>query len=140
MEKVFFETSVLIRFLTRDDEEKYQDCVTLFELVEEGKLRPYISNIVIMEILFILERHYKFPKKKILVALDKLLQLRNLTVIEETDTRIALELFANHSVKYGACLIVSQVPSAAVLVTYDRDFSKMTAGKTASPGVFLEDL
>ena len=49
--KVFLETSFFIRFLTADDEEKFRDCLKLLETIENGKLRPYTSNVVIFEIL-----------------------------------------------------------------------------------------
>lgn len=136
--KVFIETSVFVRFLTCDDEEKYQDCERLFRLVEEGKIRPYVSNVVVMEIVFILTRHYNFRKKKVLDAVKKLLKLRNLTVREETDTPTALKLFSKHKAKYGDCLIATQVADDMSLVTYDGDFAKLGHLKTLTPAEIID--
>jgi predicted nucleic acid-binding protein len=133
MKKAFIETSVFVRFLTRDVEEKYQECAIFFEQVSLGKILPYTSNTVISEIIFILDRHYSFPKKKILAAIDKLLALRNLTLIEKTDTRKALTIFKKHNIKYEDCLISAQVPPQTILTTYDKDFTKIPSLKTTTP-------
>lgn len=136
--RVFIETSVFIRFLTQDDLKKYKHCQRLFEAVTEGKIRPYTSNTVIMEIIFILERHYHFPKHKVLSAIDKLLLLRNLTLVEKTNTKHALALYKDHGIKYGDCLIVSQIPAEVTLISYDSDFKKIKELKTISPEELLK--
>lgn len=133
MTKVFIETSVLMRFLTADDTRKFQDCLTLFEKIEQGQIRPYTSNMVILEALFLLTKLYKFPKAKVLTDLHKVLTLRNLTLIEKTDTRVALNLFAKFNIKYADCLIATQVPKTITLLTYDEDFKKLTGFKISTP-------
>lgn len=133
MTKIFLDTSVFIRFLTKDDQEKYRDCMQLFTSIEQGKFKPYTSNIVILEIIFVLTRIYRFPKNQALDAIDKLFNLRNLTVLEKTNTIKAIELFRLHSVKYPDCLIATQVPASVALITYDAEFSLLPDVKSLTP-------
>lgn len=135
--KVFLETSVLIRFLTADDEKKFNDCVRLLEIIEKGNIRPYISNIVILEIIFVLTRLYKFSKKEVLESILKILNLRNLTLIEATNTKEAIKIFNKYNIKYPDCLIATQVPKNVKIVTYDEDFSKIKTLATTDPQEFL---
>lgn len=138
MDKVFLETSVFIRYFTADDKKKFKDCVHLLELIEKGsKIRPYTSNIVILEILFVLTRIYKFSKKEILEAIQKILDLRNLTLIEKTSTREATATFQRLNIKFSDCLIATQVPKDTKIVTYDTDFSKIERIHLATPADFL---
>lgn len=137
MNKVFVETSIFLRFLTKDDPRKFNECVSFFEFVNSGGVKPYISNVVIQEILFVLTRIYKFSKSRVLQDLDKILKLRNLTLIEVTDTKKALSLYKKHNIKYGDCLIALQIPPDVLLITYDSDFSKIKGLKVATPGDFL---
>lgn len=125
MIKVFLETSFFIRFFTKDDEQKFKDCLKLLELVESGKFRPYISNVVIQEVLFVLTKLYKFSKFQVLKDLDHILSIRNLVLIEQTNTKKALMFFKKFTIKYGDCLIATQVPKDCRLVTYDADFKKI---------------
>lgn len=138
MTRIFIDTSVFIRLLTSDLKEKYEQSKRLFELVESGKLIPYTSNIVLAEIIFVLTRIYKFPKRNILKDTKVVLQTRNLTLLEETDSLQALKLFRKYNAKYQDCLIATQVPRGVKLVTYDKDFSKMKALlSVATPGQLL---
>ncbi|MFC1790032.1 PIN domain-containing protein [Patescibacteria group bacterium] len=134
--KVFIETSVLVRFLTRDDEEKYRDCEIFFEKIGSGELRPYLSSIVVLELIFVLTKLYKFPKKKVLKDVGLLLGLRNLVLVERIKTAKALSLFSKFKAGYADCLLASQVPLGVVLVTYDKHFSQMSFLNTVSPAEF----
>lgn len=133
MKKVFIDTSIFIRFLTNDIPSKFAECKEFFTLIKAGKIIPYTSNVVIMEIIFVLTRQYKFPKKEVLGDMEKLLLLRNLTVIESTDSKRAVELFEKLNIKYQDCLIVYQVPKNCTLVTYDEDFGRITSLSLATP-------
>lgn len=133
MKKVFIETSVFIRYLTKDDPDKFNDCVRLFERIEEGKLIPYVSNVVIMEIIFVLIGLYRFPKRKVLAAVADVLKMRNVVLIEKTNTKAGLKQFKSLQVKYGDCLIAAQVPQRSRLLTYDADFRKFPSLAVASP-------
>lgn len=131
--KVFIDTNIFIRLFTHDIEEKAKDCEKLFELVQEGSIKPYISNIVILELIFILIRQYKFKKKSVIKALEKIYKLRNITVIESTKTNKALKFFGKYTVKYGDCLIATQIPKGVVLISYDTEFPKKLNIKSLTP-------
>ena len=133
MKKVFIETSVFIRYFTKDDPKKFNDCIRLFDQVEQGKLIPYISNVVIMEIIFVLTGLYGFPKATVLSAIEDIFQMRNLVVVEKTDTRKALGIFKKYNIKYGDSLIATQLPATTLLLSYDSDFSKITSLNVAEP-------
>lgn len=125
MVKAFVETSVFMRFLTADDPQKFKDCVALFDYIEQGKIRPYTSNIVILEILFLLIKLYKFPKTRVLEDIKKILNLRNITVIEKTNTKRALKLLETFNIKnYADCFIATQIPPKTILISFDQDFTK----------------
>lgn len=125
MSKVFIDTNIFIRFIIKDDTKKLEDCSRLFERIEEGKIRPYTSNIVILEIQFVLIKIYKFSKNQALEDINTLLSLRNLTIIDKTNTKIALDLYRKNNIKYVDCLIATQIPKGTKLVTYDEEFSKL---------------
>lgn len=138
--KIFIETSVFIRFLVKDDDKKLEECINLFSLVEEGKLIPYISGTVVAEILFVLIRIYKIPKASVIEDIEKIFRFRNITIIEKADTPKALSIFKKYSIKFGDCLIATQVPKKVVLVTYDADFSKIPSLKSINPSeIFNSD-
>lgn len=133
MTKIFIDTSIFIRFLTQDIPEKYSECERLFKLAQDGRIKPYISNFVLFEIVFVLTRQYKFSKGRMLQVLHQILKIRNITLIEKTDTIEALRLYGQYNIKYGDCVITTQIPKGVTLVTYDGDFSKIPALKPITP-------
>lgn len=136
MTKVFIDSNIFIRFLTQDDPHKAIQCTEFFKKIGEGSLRPYISGLIILEIQFVLIRIYKFPKAKVLDDINTILTLRNLTLIEKANTKIALDLYKKHNIKYADCLIATQIPKGTQLVTYDKEFEKLKLS-TTTPEDFL---
>lgn len=105
----------------------------LFKLVQDGKIKSYISNFVLFEIVFVLSRQYKFSKKRILQILSQILKIRNIIVIEKTNTIETLKLYDQYNIKYGDCVITSQIPKGVTIVTYDTDFSKIPSLESKTP-------
>ena len=120
--KLFLDTSVVLRFYVKEDEKTHRDVVQLFQHIKIGKLRPYCSGVVIQEIIYVLTSVYKFPKDRVLDATSDFIAMRNMTVIEKADSQTALKLYRAHNVKYGDCLIASQLPEGVTLCSYDHDF------------------
>ncbi len=135
--KIFLDTNIFIRFLTRDNEKMFDECRKLFEFIRMGKIVPYTSNIVLLEIVFILTRQYKFPKNDVRKDLEKLINLRNLTLIETADTKDAVRLFGNTNIKFSDCYISTQIPTGVTLVTYDKDFKKISSISAKTPAEVL---
>lgn len=131
--KVFLDTNIFLRFYVKEDETSHSECVRLLNLCNQGSCRPYTSNIVISEVIYVLSRLYKFPKAEVLAAIDDLLNLRNLTVIEKTDTPRAIKLYKKNNLKIGDCMIATQVPVGVALCTYDADFSMLSELKISTP-------
>lgn len=135
--KIFLETSILIRFFTRDQEEKFQHVSRLFEHISSGEFRPYTSNVVFLEVFYVLTSTYHFIRADVIKDLHRLLTLRNLVFIEKTNTPAALDIFQNFHIKFGDCLIATQVPKHVALVTYDANFFKLKHIRVATPADIL---
>jgi len=123
--QVFLETSALVRFLTCDDTQKYQTVYDLLQSMEAGAIRPATSNIVWLELTYVLTRLYKKPQPEVYNALTQLRQMRGLVFIEKTDTAKALELWSKTKRPYGDCLIATQIPQKALVATFDADFKTL---------------
>lgn len=131
--KVLLDTNIFLRFYVKEDAVTHQECIHLLNVCNQGSHRPYTSNIVISEVIYVLSRLYKFPKNEVLAAVEDLLNLRNLTIIEKTDTPKAIELYKKYNLKIGDCLIATQVPAGVVFCSYDADFHKLSELQILTP-------
>jgi len=51
--KVFIDTNIWLRFFLNDVPAQSQDCIKLFQKIEQGDYRPYTSAIVCLEAVYI---------------------------------------------------------------------------------------
>jgi predicted nucleic acid-binding protein len=73
----------------------------------------------------------------ILSWLADAIKLRNLTIIDKTITAKALEYYQKYNIKLGDCYIAAQIPVGCTLCTYDKDFSRLSFLKVATPDMIL---
>lgn len=123
--KLFLDTNFLLRFYLKDDEKQFEDCRDLVSQIEEGKFGVYTSSIVFLEISYVLKSVYKLPLKEILVILDSIFTIRGITVIDRTNIKNALRFYKKYKVKFTDCLIASQIPKNAILISFDEELPKI---------------
>ncbi|MBI2405051.1 PIN domain-containing protein [Candidatus Gottesmanbacteria bacterium] len=130
---ICIDTNVCLRFLVGDDPQKLTTCRKLFEIIDQGKIRPYISSIVLLEIYWVLTSFYRNTKHQVQEALEKIMSIRGLVIVEKTDFRTAFALHQKTGMKLVDCLIATQVGRGIVLCTYDSEFKKISSLTVATP-------
>lgn len=126
--KYFIDTNIFLRVLTRDNETPFKKCVKFLDNLRMGKYKAYTSNLVLAEINWTLISFYKFPKDKVILAINSILNLKNLKIIDDFSIKIALNNYKKYPVKFIDALIVSNpeiTKKEIKLVSYDRDFDKL---------------
>jgi predicted nucleic-acid-binding protein len=83
---IAIDTNIIVRFLTRDDEDQYQKAYQIFTTSE----RIFIPKTVILETEWVLRFSYKFSPERIVFALSNLLGLEN--IVSENKELIIIAL------------------------------------------------
>lgn len=136
MTKIFLDSNIFLRAFLQDNDQS-SSVKQLLEVIEEGRFSPYTSSIVLIEISFVLSRTYKKTREEIIDYLESILETRNITILEETDSPLALMYYKKSGIKFSDCLIASQVSQEMILITFDRDFSKIKGFTTKTPAEIL---
>ena len=123
--KVLFDTNIFIRFATNDLPKQAKVCKKLFDLVDEGKIKPYVSFITFFEINYLLTKTYSFSKIKTLDFIESILELRNVTVLKKADVSKLILLYKIENVGLADALIVGEVGTHMTLCTYDEKLLKI---------------
>ncbi len=95
----FLDTNIILRFLTRDDEQKAMACLALFQRVERGEEEVTLSEAILTEVCHILSssRHnYRLNREEIRARLLPLLSLRGLRLRDKRLYLRALELYVQY--------------------------------------------
>lgn len=135
--RVFLDSNIWIAYLTQRNEIEFKSVNQLINLAKEGRITPYSSNIVFLEVFFVLVSLYKFNKLTVGKDLTSLFDLRNLVIIEKTDTRKAFEYCQQFQIKLADAFVATQIPEKVILSTFDKEFKKLTFLESAVPNEII---
>jgi predicted nucleic-acid-binding protein len=136
---IFLDANIVVRFLTRDDEQKAEDVKQLFLLLEAGKISAETDAIVVAEIIWVLTSFYKLDRSVIGEYISLFLATNHLIVKEKPLIQKAVELYKNVNADYIDCFVVAVAGKRKVAVcSYDRDFNKFEGIERVEPKDILK--
>jgi predicted nucleic acid-binding protein len=127
MSACFIDTNILLRYLTRDDEQKAQRTLNLLMKVERGEEKVITSSLVIFETIFTLQRFYKVPRPRIKELILPIISLRGLQLPGKNVYYQAFDLYIAKNISfadaYNAAYMLSEKVSN--VYSWDTDFDKI---------------
>jgi len=111
------DANVILRFLLADNEE-------MFKISKEIMNKNiYISNEVLAEVIYVLEKFYKFKREIIFDKLYKLIGLKNIFNYDKQFLLKALEIYGTSNLDFVDCLLCafSEIDD---IVTFDKKLLK----------------
>ena len=126
------DTNVLVRLLAKDD--PGQAAVAERFVGDEGPV--WVSHLVLVETLWVLESVFDLPKERIARAVAALLDNSDLRLQDELAVARALDLFrANGKVDFADCLILETARGAGhmPLATFDRALARLPGTRLLPP-------
>jgi predicted nucleic-acid-binding protein len=116
------DTNVLVRLLARDDEDQVRSAEAFI-----GK-GAWVSHLVLAETIWVLDSVYEMSRSRLAVAVEMLLNHRDLSIQDADVVAASLEHFRRWStVQFSDCLVLEIARKAGHLpvATFDRNFSKL---------------
>lgn len=122
------DTNIFLRVLVKEDEASFQSGLKLLEGIKQKQWNAVVPGIVLSEIAWTLRSYYKFPKLQVVTAIQSVINLRGLTIVDDYNYHLALDLYQHRAVKYiDAC--IASLPMVqgqqATIISYDHDFDKL---------------
>jgi uncharacterized protein len=127
MPEPFLDPNVLIRHLTADNPTLSPRATALLERIEQGHLRVRITDIVIFETVFLLERTYHQPKPAIAASLLALLDLPGIVLRGKRRFRVVFDLYVNLNLPFADAYyaVFMRQQGISEIITFDRDFDRV---------------
>ncbi len=129
MYKGVLDTSVILRFLTGNSKDKKEKFKKLILDASLEKKTLFVPLIVIIELVYVLEKIYKLKKQDIRENVESLLSLQPVEIESENVVLESLRLYAEENIKYGDAMILakSRIANIKPVYTFDKkDFKKFT--------------
>jgi len=120
------DTNVLVRFLTGDQDPKYEALPHFFFSLESGEKRVELKLIVLFQVIFVLTSFYKIPRERVADALIELCQYRGIKIRRKRIVQEMLLLWRDHGLDIVDCYLIATLGSDPqnLLYSYDRDFDR----------------
>jgi len=128
MSRAFVDTSVLLRFLIKDDDLKARAVETFLRTASGKGIALHILPVTMLEIVWVLEKVYKFGRKEVRELAEAIINTPQLKV-EMGDVFLrALKVYEEKNVKFADAVMAywgleKKIPIA---YTYDeKDFRRI---------------
>ena len=119
---IALDTNVLVRLLTRDDEKQANKARVLLESHADEDAAFFVSDIVLAELVWTLERSYGYDRDSIAQALKALADNATLGFESREVLRVAQRFFTDAKAGFADCLIVAKAQAAGCssLASFDK--------------------
>jgi predicted nucleic acid-binding protein len=123
----FIDSNILLCHLHGNHPEHSPRATALLARIERGELAAQLSDMVIFETVFTLERSYKVPKVQIRDAILALLALPGLILPGKRRYNRIFELYVERNLPFGDAYIAAEMErhGATEIYSFDKEFSRL---------------
>lgn len=128
MAMLFLDTNILLRHLRQDHPILSPKATAILQRIEEGSLTVRISDAVIFETVFTLQRGYKESRERIAEALLPLLELPGMILPGKRAYRRVFALYRKGGLGFADCHHVDLVNRLKIqeILSFDSHFDKVS--------------
>ena len=131
----FLDTNIFLRHLLCDDPAQSPRATAYFQAIEQGLRKARISDIVVFEVVFTLERGYRRSKTEIQSAVLPLLELPGMLLPRKRKFREVFRLYIDKNISFADAYhaVMMRKLNLSEIVSFDRDFDRIPAVTRVEP-------
>lgn len=128
MNRAFIDTSAILRMLVQDDDLKAKAVENLIRTAPEKGLVLHVISVTILEIVWVLEKVYKYPKKAVRELGEAIINTPQLKVEHAWVFLNALKVYELKNVKFADAVMAFWGMDMGITTTYtydEKDFKRI---------------
>ena len=127
MAAVFLDTNVFLRHLLQDHQDHSPRATAFFARIERGEIQARITDTVVFETVFTLERTYRQSKRHVRDTLLPLIELPGIGLASKGRMRQAFDFYVDHNISFADALHASVALGFGLkeIVSFDRGFDRV---------------
>lgn len=123
---IFLDTNIILRFILNDDPKLSPKAKAIFQKIQDTQTNVYIGLLSFSEVVFTLERSYRFPKIEVVKNLLFIMRIPSIKMEKKQLIQTALKEYIDKNISfidaYSAVLMKKQ--GIKQIYSFDRDFDK----------------
>ena len=131
----FLDTNILLRHLLDDHPEQSPRATAYLARVERGEVEAHLSELLIFETVFTLQRHYHQPKEKIREVLLPLIELPGMVLRGKRHFRAVFDLYVDLNLPFADAFhaVLMKRRKLDEIVTFDSEFDRVPGLRRLEP-------
>jgi uncharacterized protein len=131
----FLDTNIFLRHLLGDDPAQSPRATAYFQAIDQGLRKARISDILVFEVVFTLERGYRRSKTEIQSAVLPLLELPGMLLPRKRKFREVFRLYIDKNISFADAYhaVMMRKLNLSEIVSFDRDFDRIPAVTRVEP-------
>ncbi len=128
MNRAFIDTSAILRMLVQDDDLKAKAVENLIRTAPEKGLALHVIPVTILEIVWVLEKVYKYPQKAVRELAEAIINTPQLKVELAGVFLNALKVYEEKNVKFADAVMAFWGLDKGITTTYtydEKDFKRI---------------
>lgn len=127
-EKIYLiDTNVILRYLLDDHPDFSLRALKFMVDVSRAKKKAEILDVVLLECIYVMEKHYRIPRHEIVDRLSRIIGFSGIANSNKALLIKALLTYQEHAIDFVDCLLSACSSPTCPVVSYDRDFKKLNA-------------
>ncbi len=128
MDIAFLDTNVLLRHLRQDQQVHSPKATNIIVRIERGDLQVRISDTVIFETVFTLQRTYKISKDQIAEILLPIIELPGIVLPGKRLYSRVFDLYCSTNLSFADCYHIVLMESLGIeeIISFDRGFDRIS--------------
>jgi len=129
MNNFYLDTNVILDFIIRRQGENFTQAQKIFEQIEAGKIKVWLSILVIDETVWTIERAYKIKRAGYLQELIDLFSLKGIKTLEikKKDLFAIFKILWQKPVSFVDAYLFFLSQKGGQVISSDKDFIKLGA-------------
>ena len=121
------DTNILVRYLTQDDQIQADISCRLINRYINCERAIFLNNIVICELIWVLERGYKYRKDQIITVLNEILSTVEFNFENQELLWLSLKVFESSTADFSDILIgkLNQLQGCDYTYSFDSNTSSL---------------
>lgn len=131
----FLDTNVILRHLVGDHPDHSPRSTEMLRRVERGELRVRISEMVVFECVFTLEKHHCASRTDIRDGILSLLELGNIVLPGKERLRHALDLYVEYNLPFADAYHAALMAQLGLteVISFDHQLDRVPSIKRSEP-------
>lgn len=131
----FLDTNIILRHLLADDLDKANRSRELLARIEREEVKALTSDIVMAEVVFVLERSYRVPKKEIRELLLPIILFRGLILPRKLLYLPVFDLYIDQNISFADAYnaILMKRLKVTEVASYDTHFDRVEGIRRFEP-------